>query len=179
MNLYISDLHFGHTNVIAFDKRPYKDRDEMDSDMIRRWNEKVADDDQVYILGDVCYHTKNTADWYLKQLKGHKHLIVGNHDGLLLENEKALKCLESVDKMRHVTDGENEICLCHYPLAEWNKESYGSYHIYGHIHAKKDEVYMFMKTKPHALNAAACINNYAPASFDELIINNAAFQAKD
>ena len=38
---------------------------------------------------------------------------------------------------------------------------------------------MFMKTKPHALNAAACINNYAPASFDELIINNAAFQAKD
>ena len=179
MNLYISDLHFGHTNVIAFDKRPYKDRDEMDSDMIRRWNEKVADDDQVYILGDVCYHTQNTADWYLKQLKGHKHLIVGNHDGLLLENEKALKCLESVDKMLHVTDGENEICLCHYPLAEWNKESYGSYHIYGHIHAKKDEVYMFMKTKPHALNAAACINNYAPASFDELIINNAAFQAKD
>ena len=29
MNLYISDLHFGHANVIGFDNRPFADKDEM------------------------------------------------------------------------------------------------------------------------------------------------------
>lgn len=36
-----------------------------------------------------------------------------------------------------------------------------------------------MKTRPNALNAGACINNYTPKIFDELIRNNAAFQAED
>ena len=27
MNLYISDLHFGHKNVILFDHRPFSDVD--------------------------------------------------------------------------------------------------------------------------------------------------------
>ena len=31
-------------------------------------------------------------------------------------------------------------------------------------------------TRPTALNAGACINNYTPASLNELIRNNAAFQ---
>lgn len=35
-----------------------------------------------------------------------------------------------------------------------------------------------MKTRPTALNAGACINNYTPASLNELIRNNAAFQAQ-
>ena len=35
-----------------------------------------------------------------------------------------------------------------------------------------------MKTRPTASNAGACINNYTPASLNELIRNNAAFQAQ-
>ena len=30
MNLYISDLHFGHKNVILFEHRPFSDVDTMD-----------------------------------------------------------------------------------------------------------------------------------------------------
>jgi calcineurin-like phosphoesterase family protein len=41
MNLYISDLHFGHKNVIAFDHRPFLDADEMDLTMIELWNARV------------------------------------------------------------------------------------------------------------------------------------------
>ena len=48
--------------------------------------------------------------------------------------------------------------------------------IYGHIHCSRDEVYQFMKTRERALNAGACINNYTPASINELIHNNEAFQ---
>ena len=30
MNLYVSDTHFGHTNCIRFDHRPFHDREEME-----------------------------------------------------------------------------------------------------------------------------------------------------
>ena len=34
MNRYISDLHFGHNNVIRFDRRPFENADDMDTKMI-------------------------------------------------------------------------------------------------------------------------------------------------
>ena len=52
MNLYISDLHFGHTNVIRFDHRPFADVDKMDHCMIKLWNSRVSAEDDVYIIGD-------------------------------------------------------------------------------------------------------------------------------
>lgn len=55
MNYYIADTHFGHENVILLDSRPFVTVDEMDREMIERWNEKVQDADDVYILGDFCY----------------------------------------------------------------------------------------------------------------------------
>lgn len=177
MNLYISDLHFGHSNVINFDNRPFADSDEMDSAMIRLWNSRVSPDDHVYIIGDFCYQSVNTADWYLRQLKGHKHLIVGNHDGYTLKNENAMSYFETVEKMMHVSDDGKQICLCHFPIAEWNGFHKGHWHIYGHIHGRLDDTYYFMRTRDHALNAAACINNYTPVSMNELIRNNEIFKA--
>ena len=52
MNLYISDLHFGHKNVIGFDHRPFIDTDEMDHCLIKLWNTRVQPDDHVYVVGD-------------------------------------------------------------------------------------------------------------------------------
>lgn len=176
MNLYISDLHFGHANCIQFDNRPFADVDEMDYAMIELWNNRVSDGDDVYIVGDFCFKSGKTPDWYLRQLKGHKHLIIGNHDKNTLECENATKYLESIDKMCFVPDGKNHIVLCHFPIADWNKARHGSWHIYGHIHGSRADEYQFMKTRERALNEAACINNYTPASFDELVRNNRIFQ---
>lgn len=179
LNLYISDLHLGHSNVINFDHRPFADREEMDSVMIRLWNSRVTNEDHVYIIGDFCYRSGNTADWYLRQLKGHKHLIIGNHDGDTLKNEKAMLYFESVEKMMHVSDNGKQICLCHFPIAEWNGYHKGHWHIYGHIHGRLDDTYYFMRNRERALNAAACINNYTPSSLNELIRNNEYFREKN
>ena len=179
MNLYISDLHLGHRNVINFDNRPFLDTEEMDRVLIKLWNSRVSADDNVYIVGDFCYRNENAAEWYLRQLKGHKHLIIGNHDGATLKNEKAMAYFESVDKMMHVSDDGKQICLCHFPIAEWNGYYKGSWHIYGHIHNRRNETYEFMKTKERALNAAACINNYTPVSMNELIRNNRYFREQE
>lgn len=85
--------------------------------------------------------------------------------------------MEGIDKMMHVEDGGRHICLCHFPIAEWNGFFRGSWHIHGHIHNRRNETYEFMKTRQRALNAGCMINNYAPVSFDELVFNNEVFRA--
>ena len=179
MNLYISDLHFGHKNVIRFDHRPFASVNEMDHVLIQLWNGRVQADDDVYILGDFAHHNEKPAEWYLRQLKGRKHLVIGNHDGKLLEDAKAMSYFESVEKMMHVTDDGKAICLCHFPLAEWNGYYRGSWHIYGHIHNRLEDTWQLMKTRERALNAGCMINNFTPASFRELVRNNQTFREKN
>ena len=152
MNFYIADLHFGHKNVINFDRRPFADVDEMDQKLIEYWNARVSNQDDVYIVGDLCCRNEKPEEWYLSRLKGRKHLIIGNHDGKLLKNDTAMGYIQTKDKMMHVKDGKNHICVCHYPILEWNGYYKGHWHIYGHIHNHQNGTYAIMKsyTKPYA-----------------------------
>ena len=176
MKLYTADLHFGHTTVLRFDHRPFSNRDEMDRILIERWNERVNADDEIYILGDICYHSFYSAAWYLRQLKGRKILILGNHDLRIPSDPETRRYLESVEKMMSIEDGARTIVLCHFPLAEWDGFFRGAWHIYGHIHNKKEETYEIMKNRERALNAGCMINHYVPVTFDELVKNNEAFK---
>ena len=47
-----ADLHLGHANIIRYCGRPYRDVNEMNEDLIRRWNSVVSDNDRVFFLGD-------------------------------------------------------------------------------------------------------------------------------
>lgn len=176
MIYYTSDLHFGHQNVIKFDNRPFDDIDEMDRTIIECWNSKVTNADTVYIIGDFAFKNEKPEEWYLEQLKGKLHLIIGNHDGKLLENPIAMARFESVEKMKHVVDGNKQISLCHFPLAEWNGFYKGRYHIFGHIHIRTNMAYQYMSQFPNALNAGCMINDFTPVTFDELVCNNMKFR---
>lgn len=152
--------------------------EDMDEMLIRNWNSRVLPDDDVWILGDFCYKPQVSPTVYLRRLKGHKHLILGNHDGLILKDPEALSCLESVEKMDHIKDGDKQIVMCHFPLAEWNKSMHGSILVYGHIHANIGETYDYMTRRypNQAYNAGCMINNYQPVSFKELVKNNLYFR---
>ena len=64
---FTADTHFGHENVIQFDKRPFAPADEMDKEMIRRWNNKVDKGDLVYVLGDMIWKSiTDYAETYLR-----------------------------------------------------------------------------------------------------------------
>ncbi len=88
MNYYISDLHFFCRSQIDnggknFDGRPFKTLEEMHERILTRWNEKITNGDNVYILGDIAMRGKNDQLIALiAQLKGRKVLIQGNHDDL-------------------------------------------------------------------------------------------------
>lgn len=148
----------------------------MDEVLIARWNATVKDTDDVYILGDFIYKAKKPAIWYLKQLKGRKHLIQGNHDFHILKDENLMKEFVSTDKMMYVKDGNYTIVLCHFPIAEWNRYWRGSWHIYGHIHNQKKGCFDFMSNEYRALNAGCMINNYVPVTIGQLIENNRIYR---
>lgn len=174
MHFYIADTHFGHNNIIDLCNRPFSTSEEMDAFMIACWQNKVRPQDDVFILGDFAYRNKASFISYLEQLPGHKHLIYGNHDKVLLRIPSALEYFASVQPMLELLDPELgvNVMLCHYPMAEWPGFFNGAYHIYGHLHNVKNTTYYLMRQVERALNASAEIVMYEPVTLSELISCN-------
>ena len=124
MIYFISDTHFGHRNIVRY--RPFNDIEEMDNTLINNWNSTVHENDEVYILGDFIYKSDKHCSYYLRQLAGKKHLIVGNHD------KKWMACgsnlsdyFVSIDSLKEIQDDKGRhLTLCHYPLMEWRGSAY-------------------------------------------------------
>ncbi len=77
---FTADLHLGHANIIRYCDRPFADTPTMNAELIRRWNDIVADDDEVWVLGDVALGTIAETLPLIDELAGHKVLVPGNHD---------------------------------------------------------------------------------------------------
>lgn len=58
---FTSDNHFSHTAIVGYCERPFRDVEEMNEEMVRRWNEVVRPTDHVYHLGDFALGPSGTA----------------------------------------------------------------------------------------------------------------------
>lgn len=186
--LFTSDLHLGHENIIATCGRNAKTcgKDfasvkDMNAFLIEKWNRKVEEDDEVYILGDLSFRSCESVKTYLKQLTGRKHLVVGNHDFQWQKNIKNMnEYFESVSNLEVIQLDHKLISLCHYPLLEWNgsrrakdQKTSISWLIHGHIHNSRGEVFEYIRDHlPCALNCGVDINGFEPVTFEELLVNN-------
>jgi len=65
-----ADNHFGHANIIGFTNRPFADVQEMDNQMIGRWNVAVQANDVVIHLGDFTLSSHQIALADLSNLNG-------------------------------------------------------------------------------------------------------------
>lgn len=139
---YIADMHCGHKNVIKFDSRPFKSVGEMDKALINNWNSVVDNLDAVYILGDFCWDKEDRWIEVLKQLKGKKYLILGNHD-LKRLTPKVKGYFSGIYDYREIKDNGRRVILCHYPIPFY-KNDYNPdvYHLYGHIHVTIENDFM-------------------------------------
>lgn len=106
-----SDSHWDHSNVIHYCKRPYATTEEMNQDLLTKWNQVVAKDDTVIHLGDFIWTKPGDYSW-LEKLHGNKILVCGNHDKDRHKyTAKGIVVVESMDMLicKHL------VRLSHYP----------------------------------------------------------------
>lgn len=180
MTFFVSDLHFGHENIIRLCKRPFDSIEEMDAALIKNWNRKVKKNDVVYLIGDVVWD-KNKVAYYMEQLSGKKILIAGNHDSTWVKREECQKHFESVTSYFEAHLNGHPITMCHYPMLEWKSSREETrrklgYLIHGHIHNRVAEEYRQLFLQFNALNAGVDVNFFEPVTFDELLENNLRFK---
>lgn len=75
-----SDHHFGHARINELAQRPFTSVEEMDADLVRRWNATVAPDAVVLHLGDLALGPIQQSVALTEQLSGRRYLVPGNHD---------------------------------------------------------------------------------------------------
>jgi len=130
----ISDTHFGHSRIIQYCNRPFKDSLEMDEALIKNWNETVSNNDVVIHLGDVGLGNKEYIASIIKRLNGKKILIMGNHDNWSEQTYRDMG-FHTVSRFPILY---NDWYLCsHAPLQMFQNVPYMN--CYGHVH--NDPVY--------------------------------------
>lgn len=169
MRIYAtSDLHFGHTNIIKYENRPYDNVEEMDKDLINKWNETVQQNDLVYILGDFSWYTGEKTNEILKQLNGKKVLIIGNHDERFLKDKKFDKTLfEEICYYKQIKHNKQVYVLFHYPIADHNGKMHNYIHLYGHIHSTN--IKLENELGKLCYNVGVDRNGYKPVDIEKLI----------
>ena len=161
MNYFISDTHFYHENVIKFDNRPFIDLSEMNTQLIDNWNNQVTRNDDVYILGDFCWMLPKTDEYkdICNQLKGRKHLILGNHDPRKHLTE-LLKYFVSVEDYKEIKYNKQVILMSHYPILFYRGDyNENFWMLHGHTHQTIEQQYVEQCTQEIVNNCNSLTSN--------------------
>ena len=166
----VSDTHFGHAGVCKFLRddgtklRPWNDPDEMDEEMVKRWNETVRPNDKVYHLGDVVINRK--ALGIMRRLNGDKVLIRGNHD--IFRDDEYREHFREL-RAYHVMNG---MILSHIPLHPESLSRFGT-NIHGHLHSNRVMHTSFEGKKPDVVDTryhCVCVEqtDFRPILLDDV-----------
>ncbi|MDR5587451.1 MULTISPECIES: metallophosphoesterase [Clostridium] len=156
---FIGDTHFGDSQIIDYEQRPFANVEEMDIELINRWNSVVTDDDTVFMIGDFSLYPKEKTTEICNKLKGQKILIVGNHDSN--SEEYYYECgFKKVYQYPIILD--EFWMISHKPLYLNKNMPYAN--IYGHVHG--NEMYVDYSKQ----SFCACVEriNYTPISWEQI-----------
>ena len=165
-----SDLHFCHNREFIWGARGFKSIEEHDAEIIKRWNEVVTAEDDVYILGDLMLGDNAHGIHCLSQLNGKLHILTGNH------------CTSARQKLYHTLENMVEFCGCattikykkkqlylsHYPTITSNMEAnphQAVFNLYGHTHQTTN----FYNGQPFMYHVGVDSHNCYPVLLDDII----------
>ncbi|MCX6666235.1 MAG: metallophosphoesterase [Euryarchaeota archaeon] len=140
-----SDHHFCHKNIIKYCRRPFDSVEEMDLEMIKKWNKKVSVNDLVFHLGDFALTNKTNLKRIRGKLNGTIIIIPGNHD-----RKRILKQSGFIVSITDTIRIKN-IIFSHRPLSDIPD---GYVNVHGHIHEKT--------TYGTRINICVDVTNYEP-----------------
>lgn len=193
---YIADQHFFHRRMnTSMDCRGFSSVEEMNEFMIKQWNRKVRYGDEVVILGDLSLCKGKETNEILRQLKGRKFLVTGNHDKFVNDKEFDSSLLEWIKPYEEMNDNGRKVVLCHYFIPTYNgqyrRDKNGNpktWMLFGHVHNTLDmkyiDAYMDMVRSQNrkvrglieaeavpiqAINCFCMYSNYTPLTLDEWI----------
>lgn len=151
---FISDLHFGHTNMAI--KRGFEFVADHDNYIVNQWNKVVNKKDTTYILGDITMEKANYE--ILDKLNGIKHIVLGNHD----EGQHTKILQQYVNKIAGMVNYKKEFILTHCPIHPRELEYRFKYNIHGHVHENSLEDKRY-------INVSCEVVDYTPKLLIELL----------
>lgn len=129
---FSSDTHYRHRLMLTM--RPFETIEEMNETIIENYNKLVSPKDAVWLLGDIGFGKFDEIEKLVRRLKGHKNLILGNHDQRYRKDYIKCGLFESISDFKEIKYQGKKISLFHYPIQNWASCHYGAWHLCGHSH---------------------------------------------
>lgn len=170
MKWFSADHHFWHKAVIDYCNRPFADVDEMNGELIRRWNILVSPSDEVFYCGDFSMGNATQIKQILPQLNGRKYLIRGNHDKGRSDTWWKREGFAAVHREAIIEVSGVHCVLSHYPYRGYKHDERefldmvtdrGLWLIHGHVHNS-------WKQQGRMINVGVDQWAYAPVSEQEI-----------
>ena len=168
---FTSDMHLGHDKDFVTKARGFETVEEMNAEIIRRWNECVYPDDDVYVLGDLTLGDVEEGIRLIAKLNGYLHIMRGNHDtDKKVERYLELPNVVSVQYADVLKYGKAVFWMGHYPTitANYDDDKPWAKHVvclFGHTHQEQP----FYNDNPYMYNVGMDAHNCTPITIDEII----------
>lgn len=179
---FTSDLHFGHKNIIDFCRRPFHSVENMNKLLAQNWNERVASNDTVFVLGDFAMGQIKDTLPIAQDLNGHKILIPGNHDRCHPMHPKADEWTAKYEAVGFDVqepqillgvNGIGHVLLCHFPFLgdSHDEDRYDECRpidngivllLHGHVHGKWQQ-------NGRMFDVGVDARGYYPATINEIL----------
>lgn len=165
---FISDLHLGHNQLFVYEKREFGSIEEHNETLLKNIKECVGENDEFFILGDLTLGDLSAAAPYLRQIPGHVHVILGNHD-----TERRIEFYQSlgwdVQFATRIKWKKYSFYLSHYPTDCSNpgedKLSLATLNVYGHTHQSR----AWKPEKPFSYCVCPEANENRPIEISDII----------
>lgn len=157
---FIADTHFGDENILRYENRSFASVEEMDQELVRRWNETVGEEDAVFHLGDFSSLGEEEDRQLLSRLHGKKVLVLGNHDRHRTPEQWRSLGFEEAVPWPVVWEGF--YMLSHEPLYVNQNMPYAN--VFGHVHGNP----AYRDASPHSVCVSVERTEFAPLSFEDL-----------
>lgn len=161
---FSADTHFGSQRILELSRRPFKDINEMDKEIIRLWNETVKNEDTVYHLGDFGNYD------IIKHLNGNIVLILGNYERKDIENG-----IITIEKLKEMgfTDVVNELRIPEldgiFAVHEPERCKKDEFNLFAHIHGRQ-------LCKRYGLDVGTDGHHFRPVSKEDVLFYKTAIE---
>jgi calcineurin-like phosphoesterase family protein len=181
---FTSDSHYGHKNIVkslsdwtdTSGCREFESITAMNDALVEGINSVVQPDDVLYHLGDFNFGgIKNLREFRKRIFCENIHLILGNHDfnhgqidyrPFIGTDSFYDQCFLSIQPYKEIVIQGQEIILSHYAFRVWNRQSKGSWNLYGHSHGMLPS--LANKSMDVGVDRLKGIFQPAPMQFEEI-----------